>query len=134
VVWVSSLGQSGSGGIDVYDPAQGTFDAARSRTFCGRAVFAAFTESKVYVPEQGCGDSVDVFAPGGAPLGKIALDPARCLNAHMVLVAAGCASAWLVCEGDHVGSGTLVTLDLSSAAAIGSVELGVFPDGIALVP
>jgi hypothetical protein len=136
-VWVSSLGAGGGatgrGGIDVYDPVHAAFDPARSQTLCGRAVFAAFTADKVYVPEQGCGDALDLYDLHGVGAGRIALTPAQCLNAHMILAAGDGATAWLVCEGDHIGPGSLVTIDLAHATVAAEVALGVFPDGLARV-
>jgi len=43
-------------------------------------------------------------------------------------------TAWGVCEGDHVGPGSLVTVDLVAGAPTGSTPLGVFPDGLVMVP
>jgi hypothetical protein len=144
-VWVSSLGPGGGGqgqgGVDVYDPGLAGFDPARRIRLCGRAVFAAFTGGAggytAWVPEQGCGDSVDGFTGGGpgvapAPASRIALAAAQCVNAHMVQAFG--ATGYLVCEGDHLGPGSLVKLDLAAGGAAAGAALGVFPDGMALVP
>lgn len=150
-VWVSSLGRdgggSGAGAVDVYDPAQGGFDPARTIPICGRALFAAFSHRpkegapfRVYVPEQGrCGDWIRVFEPQGrgrAPrmLEPIALSTEHCVNAHMISISADDATAYLICEGDHVHPGSLVAVDLERSTVNGRVALGVFPDGMALVP
>lgn len=141
-VWVSSLGPngggSGRGGIDVYDPTRRTFDPNRRATLCGRAVFAAFAPAAdgytVYIPEQGCGDAVARYGPDVAPLGRIALAAADCVNAHMMLLAPTGATGWLLCEGDHHGLGSLMTLDLATQSVRATAPLGVFPDGAALVP
>jgi YVTN family beta-propeller protein len=148
-VWVSTLGPngggSGGGGIHVYDPQAG-FDGARTVSLCGRAVFAAFTklrpasDYRAYVPEQGtCGDLIRIYAPGGpgvapVPAGTISLAPSDCLNAHMMLLSEDDRVGYLVCEGNHVGPGTLVFLDLEIGTVIGSVPIGIFPDGLTLVP
>jgi hypothetical protein len=148
-VWLSSLGPSGGGsgggGVNIYDPAAGEFDPARRIDFCGRAVFAAFTHDptafKTYVPEQGpCGDFVRIYTPGGpgqAPteaghIGPFA--PSDCLNAHMLLISADDRTGYLICEGDHVGPGTLVVLDLAAGAVRATLPVGVFPDGMAMIP
>jgi DNA-binding beta-propeller fold protein YncE len=148
-VWVSSLGagggSSGGGGVDVYDPVSGAFDPARHLGVCGRALFAAFGPDsgsgyQVYVPEQGgCGDVVHIYQPGAAGtaptlVDNILLPAGTCLNAHMMRVSEDGASAQLVCEGDHVGPGSLVFLDLRARTVVGSAPLGVFPDGLVLVP
>lgn len=43
-------------------------------------------------------------------------------------------TGYLVCEGDHAGPGSLTFVDFRSLSVISSIRLGVFPDGIALVP
>jgi hypothetical protein len=148
-VWVSSLGPGagtagGNGGLDIYDPAQGDFDPARSATFArGRGLFAAFQGTaasyQAYVPEQNpAGDRVHVYSVvTGQPRVEgtaIALDRATCLNAHMLTLSADGASGFLVCEGDHVGPGTFTFLDLRAPAVTSSTPLGVFPDGLVLIP
>ena len=41
---------------------------------------------------------------------------------------------YLVCEGDHAGPGSFVFVDLQSNSVVSSSALGVFPDGMTLVP
>lgn len=149
LVWVSSLGPSGGfqgrGGIDVFDPATMTFDVSRRVDLRGSALFATFAPDGAggfvaYVPEQGAtGDFLRVYGP--APLGqpppeRAALPFSRdtCLAAHQLLVSADGRRGWLVCEGDHVGPGSFVWLDLAGLGVIGSTPVGVFPDGLVLVP
>src|SRR5207237_567295 len=135
----------GNGGIDVYDPALGDFDQARSANFVrGRGLFAAFHETgassyQAYVPEQNPGgDKIHVYtATAGQPRVEgpgSALPPATCLNAHMLTLSADGATGYLVCEGDHVGPGTFTFLDLRTPATLASTPLGVFPDGLVLIP
>jgi hypothetical protein len=148
-VWVSSLGPGagtagGNGGLDVYDPATGIFDQNRSATFGrGRGLFAAFQGTpasyQAYVPEQNPGgDKVHVYtATAGQPrleATPIGLDRKSCLNAHMMTLSADGNTGYLVCEGDHVGPGTFTFLDLRSSSIIASTPLGVFPDGLVLIP
>jgi hypothetical protein len=151
-VWVSSLGPgggtTGGGSVNVYDPPAKAFDPARTVNFCGRTLFSAFAAAPggapgylVYVPEQGggCGDSVRVFGSGGpgqAPstAGVIHFTRAECLNAHILNLSADGKTGYLVCEGDHVGPGSFAFLDLQTLTTTASVPLGVFPDGMVLVP
>jgi len=150
-VWVSSLGAdsgvSGGGGLDVYSPSLGGFDSAKSLGLCGRALFAAFgpgpggsADFRVYVPEQGpCGDAIRIYRPNGsgeAPTleATLALPSGACLNAHMLQVAPDGKSAEVICEGNHLGQGSMVFLDLEARAVTKIVSLGVFPDGMVLVP
>jgi DNA-binding beta-propeller fold protein YncE len=151
--WVSSLGpnngSAGRGSVDVFDPGRegGSFDPARQLLLSGRPIFAGFAPIagtpgayRAYVPEQaGPGDRLHVLAVGaaGAPwvrLDPIALDPAMCLNAHMLLVGPGSGPAQLICEGDHKGPGSFLWLDLEARQVLGVSATGVFPDGLVLVP
>lgn len=145
-VWVASIGSSSrGGGIDVYDPATGAFDTARSVNLLGRALFPAFVAAttgsgyRAYVPEQqgAAGDFVRVYdvATAGAALVDT-LEPISirndCQNAHVVDIAAG--EARVVCEGDHRRPGSMVFIDLAAQSVVRSLPLGIFPDDIAVVP
>lgn len=145
-VWVSNLGpnsgRTGSGGISIYNPATDGF--SQSFSFCGRAVFAAFTAATAggfdaLVPEQGpCGDSIHFFhvSPSGAIAERspLQLEMRNCLNAHMITLSSDNRTGYLICEGDHVAPGTIVFFDLAVPSVTASFPLGVFPDGIAMVP
>lgn len=146
VVWVSSLGSgsTGRGSISLFDPALpggGDFDQAATTQLRGAALFAAFlgdkTSYRAYVPEQSlAGDDIRVLQPQarGMPpieMGTIMFNRADCQNPHMLLIDGNHGEA--ICEGDHVGPGTFVSLDLAANMVTGSVKLGVFPDGMALV-
>ncbi len=150
-VWVSSLGPgggtTGGGSVNVYDPSAKSFDANRTVNLCGRALFSAFAPPPggspgylVYTPEQGkCGDKVHAYrsgGPGQAPseTGQIAFTQADCFNAHILNLSADGKNGYLVCEGDHIGPGSFAFLDLQAMTTISSAPLGVFPDGMALVP
>ncbi|MFL5396069.1 MAG: YncE family protein [Myxococcales bacterium] len=149
-VWVSSLGPGaglagGAGGLDIYDPALNRFDEARSADFLGgRGLFAAFrgdpTSYEAYVPEQnpGAGDKIHVYTTTARTSrvegNPVLLDPATCRNAHMISLSSDGNTGYLVCEGDHVGPGTFTFLDLGTATVGPSVQLGVFPDGLVLIP
>jgi hypothetical protein len=146
VVWVSSVGSgtTGRGLISLFDPTLpggGDFDQAAAVQLRGGALFAAFvgdaTSYRAYVPIQSpAGDHVLVYQPQprGTPpvqMGDFVLDRADCQNAHMLRTDGN--QGQLVCEGDHVNPGTFVWLDLAATKVIGSVKIGVFPDGLALV-
>ena len=51
-----------------------------------------------------------------------------------MILAASEHSGYLVCEGNHTDPGTLVWLDLDGPAVVASASIGVFPDGLVLVP
>jgi DNA-binding beta-propeller fold protein YncE len=143
-VWVSSIGMgtNARGLVSLYDPVTGDFDPASHTQLRGSAMFAAYTGTKdaytAYVPEQGAaGDAIRIYQPQprGTPpmeIGAITLDRADCQKAHMLLAQAP--KGYLVCEGDHVNPGSFVWLDLDARTVIGSKPVGVFPDGMALVP
>ncbi|MFL5418705.1 MAG: hypothetical protein ACJ78Y_22085, partial [Myxococcales bacterium] len=151
-VWVSSLGPGaglagGSGGLDIYDPALPVpgFDTTRSASFGGgRGLFAAFQGTadsyEAYVPEQNptAGDKIHVYTTTARTSrvegNPVLLDPATCRNAHMISLSSDGNTGYLVCEGDHVGPGTFTFLDLASRKVTSSAPLGVFPDGLVLIP
>lgn len=150
-VWLSGLGPNfginGGGRIAVYDPASRSFDANRSLTFCGRVTFVNFSPDAAapgayfaYVPEQGpCGDKLWIYrvpAPGAAAveLASIVLPAEHCLNAHVMLTSPDERRGYLVCEGDHRSAGSVVLLDLENRRVDKSLPVGVFPDGLALIP
>jgi hypothetical protein len=152
-VWLSNLGPNsgsagGRGSVEVFDPQRegGSFDPVRRIPLRGRPVFSSFVADaatgsyRVLVPEQiGPGDAVLIYsagAPGEAPqrLGSIDFDPRQCLHAHMMLVDSDGQRGQLICEGDQRGPGSFVWLDLVAGTVLGAVPIGVFPDGLALVP
>jgi hypothetical protein len=152
-VWVSSLGPTGGrGGVDVFDPAApggGAFDPARSFTLRGAAMFATFGPApagaapgafRAWLPEQSpAADFIRVFqvdGPGAkaVEVDAIALRTSECVAPHMMLVTPDALRGHLICEGDHRGPGQFVWLDLPGATVLGSRPIGVFPDGLALVP
>jgi DNA-binding beta-propeller fold protein YncE len=125
--------------------ATGAFNPAWRLDFIGAAMFPAFLAPdgdgryRALVPEQGPGgDHLHIYevAPGGPPvlLDSIAFNRADCYNAHVAEVSSDQATAYLICEGDHKRPGSLVVVDLASRAPIRVVTLGVFPDGMAMVP
>jgi hypothetical protein len=145
-VWVSTTGAPNThGGVHVYDPSLGAFDPGRSLIFHGAAMFVSFAPQPdgsfhALIPEQEhAGGWLHMFAPRGpgqwpADMGAFELTMRDCMSPHMAVVSADGRRAHLVCEGDHSGPGSVVWLDLAAIKVIGSVPVGVFPDGLALVP
>lgn len=137
-VWVSCLGSSDQpGAVHVFDSARAAFDTERSVAFAGSPMFAAFAgeagDFVAYVPEQGLeGDFINVLGAGSSE--RLPLDASDCVRAHMLHVSPNGGPSHLVCEGDHVGPGSLVWLDLSTLSVVGSRPIGVFPDAVAFVP
>jgi DNA-binding beta-propeller fold protein YncE len=156
-----NLGLSGRGGLDVFDPRlgpEGAFDPRRSLLFEGRAMFTTFAtfttppvsapagsagevgRYRAYVPEQrALASLIRVFEANATAeppreLEPVALPREQCQDAHVLLVDAATARGHLVCEGDHKGAGTFLWLDLEGRSVLGWAAIGVFPDGLALVP
>jgi DNA-binding beta-propeller fold protein YncE len=65
--------------------------------------------------------------------GKIHLSPAGCLNVHQVALTPDGKRALAVCEGDHVGPGTLHVLDLEAGEVRKTVKLGIYPDSVGIL-
>lgn len=149
-VWVSSLGpgngRGGLGRVDVFDPSLpdgGAFDPAARIRFAGSPLFLAFsTEGEALtlaVPEQGAGGNFVrwyAVADAGAvskEIASLSLRAEDCVRPHMLWLEPSSARGYLVCEGDHVGPGSFVWLDLESRTVLGSTPIGVFPDAVAFV-
>lgn len=136
-VWISN---NKSGDVRVFDPVTMKMDATKTVTVGGVAMFGDFRSEAgkltLYVPHQG-DDRVTAIDTVSLAKQDLSLSKAACLNAHAIRVLPDGKSAVLVCEGDHrVVPGTAVFLDLSgpTMTARGYVEVGLFPDGIALLP
>jgi DNA-binding beta-propeller fold protein YncE len=65
--------------------------------------------------------------------GKIPLSPAGCLNVHQLTLTPDGTRALAVCEGDHLGPGTLHVLDLTAGTVLKTVRLGLYPDSVGLL-
>ena len=59
--------------------------------------------------------------------------PADCMGAHAVRPTPDGTKLLVVCEGDHIDAGSLVVLDATTLEVETVVELGVFPDDIAIL-
>jgi hypothetical protein len=158
-VWVSCLGPNngarGGGTLYHYDPRRaggGGFDPDSSIPFRGSPTFTGFRprpggsgagDYLAYVPEQGAttGEFLRVYAPhrpGQAPaeLSMLPLDRRQCHLAHAIIIPDGGKRGHMVCEGDHTGPGSYLAVDVEpgAMAVTAAVPIGVFPDGLALVP
>jgi hypothetical protein len=66
-------------------------------------------------------------------LDEIPFEPARCQKTHAVMLTDDEARLIVVCEGNHEGPGTLLVVELASGEVESAVELGRFPDDVALL-
>lgn len=140
-IWIACSGGGAGGaawaGMRVFDPARGAFDDARAVALNGVALYGDWLPDgkTLIVPHQGDEQLSFIDTAAGKEMHLLPLPPKACLRPHMVRVSPDPALGWLVCEGDHVGRrGTLVTLDLVGRAVLGSVEVGLYPDALVLLP
>ncbi len=133
-VWVSCLE---TGDVRVFDAATRTWDETRGPVVTGGApFFGDFTAdgARLYVPHQG-DNAIAVIDPavGGAPVQQIALPGAACDKPHGLMITPDDAHLLVVCEGDHLGPGTVAVLMREPAAVQTFFEVGVFPDDLILL-
>jgi hypothetical protein len=66
----------------------------------------------------------------------LAFDREQCRAPHGTQVLAGGESLAVVCEGDHMGPGSVVRVDLTAEepAVEESFEVGVYPDDLVFIP
>jgi YVTN family beta-propeller protein len=132
-VWVSN---NASADVRVYDPATMQMDETKTVFTGGVSMFGAFTSDgkSFYVPHQG-DDKITAVDTATLALRELAVPGSVCVNAHALVMANDEKSAVLVCEGDHVmRPGTIVTINLEGFFVVGSVPVGLFPDGAAWLP
>jgi hypothetical protein len=150
LVWIAdvgpNVGSSGMGSVTVFDPKVGAFDQTQIAWLPGRAMSVAFASSpngyRALVVEQAAGQDLERLHAYGAPVGSApipemasaSMTPADCARARAVTVAPDELAAYLICEGNHSAPGSLVWFDLAPLTMKKSAALGLFPDGIVLVP
>jgi DNA-binding beta-propeller fold protein YncE len=134
-VWVSSLA---SRSVQYLDPTTLTMDPNRTVRLNGPPMFGAFTADgrTLYMPYQGV-DSIAIIDPSLASIDyvppEIPLAPSGCLNVHQVSLTPDDRHALVVCEGDHIGPGTFHVVDLAEKKVVKTVQVGIFPDSVALL-
>ena len=157
-LWVTAVGPSGGvagrGSLHVFDPAYpagGAFDQRRMTALAGspRSVtFAGGPSSyRVFVPERGsrAGHGHDPGSPDrlrvfetsspGAPVREVADQIFfRAICASPSLMVLGETMAQLLCEGEQVGPGSLLWIDVERRLVLASARVGVSPAGLAVVP
>jgi DNA-binding beta-propeller fold protein YncE len=130
-VWVSCFV---SGQVHRFDTESGTMDTAHVVQLLGPAAFGTFTAdgTTLIVPHQGNG--VAFIDPiGGTVLYDVNFTSDVCTRPHTVRLTGDEARLMIVCEGDHVGPGSFVVLDVASRTVERTVVLGRFPDDIGLL-
>ncbi|WP_426755658.1 YncE family protein [Myxococcus sp. Y35] len=128
-VWVSSMA---SRQLQVLNPQTRQMMPERAVALRGPPMFGAFTADgrTLYMPYQ-LVDAVAVIDPEtGTVLREVPLAEAGCLNVHQLMLTPDERIGLVVCEGDHVGPGTLHAVDLAEGRVVGTVEVGIFPDSV----
>lgn len=134
-VWVSNLeGRS----LSVYNVEAAAFDAARFISLVGAPLFPTFSAEgdRLYVPVQDQDALVTIDPATGATLSTLNFSPDQCRAPHGTLLLPGDKLA-VVCEGDHVGPGSVVRVDLTAEggpALEETFEVGVYPDDLIFIP
>jgi DNA-binding beta-propeller fold protein YncE len=131
-VWVSSLA---SHEVQYLDPATLAMDPNRAVRLGGPPLFGAFTRDgrTLYMPFQN-EDAIAIIDPASSTVQEnIPLAPSGCLNVHQVELTPDERHALVVCEGDHVGPGTFHVVDLAEKKVVKTVQVGIFPDSVAIL-
>lgn len=90
----------------------------------------------LYLPYQAVDAVAVIDTATSAIRGEIYLSEAGCLNVHQVELMPEGRHALAVCEGDHLGPGTLHVLDLQAGAVgevVKTVKVGIYPDSVGLL-
>jgi DNA-binding beta-propeller fold protein YncE len=131
-VWVSSLS---SRSVQYLDPATLTPTPTRSVFLTGSPLFGTLSAdgSTLYMPYQGSEVLAVIDAATSAVRREIPLAPSGCLNVHQVELTPDERHGLVVCEGDHVGPGTLHVVDLTENKVVKTVQVGLYPDSVAIL-
>jgi DNA-binding beta-propeller fold protein YncE len=131
-VWISN---NQSNDVRVFDAQRMQMDPGKVIPVGGIAMFGDFSEDgrKLYVPHQG-DDRVTEIDTQTLATRSLTLPKDRCLAAHELRLLPVGGGAVVVCEGDHRAPGSLIFLDLAGWSVRGSVQVGVFPDAVIVLP
>nr|WP_216672856.1 YncE family protein [Corallococcus exiguus] len=131
-VWVSSLA---SKQVQVLEPGTHTMNPERTVYLRGSPMFGAFTQDgrTLYMPYQQ-EDAVAVIDSATSTVQRtVQLSQAGCLNVHQFMLTPDERHGLAVCEGDHIGPGTLHVVDLAEGTVLSTVKMGIFPDSVSLL-
>jgi DNA-binding beta-propeller fold protein YncE len=131
-VWVSSLA---SRQVQVLEPATRTMNPERTVYLRGSPMFGDFTKDgrTLYLPYQQ-EDAVAVIDAATSTVTRtVQLSQAGCLNVHQLMLTPDERHGVAVCEGDHIGPGTVHVVDLAEGTVVSTVKVGIFPDSVSLL-
>lgn len=123
--------------VRLFDVAAKTFRPA-SLPLQGAAFFSAWSADgkTLFVPVQ-TPDALVAFDVSEGPsygTSKQRALGADCVKPHEVARSSAGDSMYVVCEGDHVAPGAVLVVDAKTLETKARVEVGVFPDRVALFP
>lgn len=132
--WVSCFADGRVIAVDVTGGAAGAARDGRVLQLQGRAIFGHAVEGQLVIAHQSS-DGLSVFDTNGDTPTFVStrlLVGEACLLPHYARWSEG-GSIFLVCEGDKRAAGTFLVVDAAAPHAVqGSVELGRFPDDMAI--
>jgi DNA-binding beta-propeller fold protein YncE len=116
--------------VRVFDRATKRFDPERTVHLAAKAFMPAFVDSTtLLVPTQAPDGLVRIDIAHAKVTGRGSLSKADCTLPHVVKVARD-GRVYLVCEGNHTQSGSVLEIDKDTLAAKKRWSVGVYPDGI----
>ena len=131
-VWVSSLA---SKQVQVLEPGTRAMNPERTVYLRGAPMFGAFTQDgrTLYMPYQQEYAVAVIDAATSTVQRTVQLSQAGCLNVHQFMLTPDERHGLAVCEGDHIGPGTLHVVDLAEGTVLSTVKMGIFPDSVSLL-
>ncbi len=132
-LWVSCLK---TGDLRIFDPASQSWDDTRGPVATGGApYFPTFTSdgSALLVPVQQSNAVIRVDPITGSVTDTLSLPFDDCRSPHAIFITPDDQRALVVCEGDHIGPGSVAVLTLQPLALVTTHPVGVFPDDAILL-
>ncbi len=133
--WMDDSVPDQLGEVRVFDPESGEMDESRVTRQLGNPMFGTFSRdgARFYAPYQISDVVAIVDTETMDEIESVALDRDACLNVHALALSPDESSLYAVCEGDRRGPGTLLELDPATLEMRRFVEVGVFPDDVAIL-
>lgn len=117
--------------LRVFDRATRKFVADKTVSVSAKAFMPSFVDDHtLLVPLQSPDGIVKVDLDQAKVVKRSSFDRDKCKLPHVVRVGKD-GRVYLVCEGDHVGNGTVLELDKETLETKRSWTVGVYPDGLA---
>lgn len=128
--WIA-IGNTTSNDVRFFDRATESMLPDKTFSTFGAPFFAGWSldDKLLYVPTQQP-DGVVVFDfEQGTQIAARDFAPGECERPHVIEMR-DASTLLLVCEGDHVGAGSVLRLDAKTLDTLSSTEVGVYPDAI----